>query len=127
MKGPEVQFLDHLRTGHFMLQKVTATGTHVFYPRYLGEISWDWVEATGRATVYSRTIIRRKPDRGGDYCVAVVTLEEGPRMMTRIVDMPPDDVTFGMAVKASVEKPSWSNAEDPVIVFRRAQGATHGA
>ena len=80
------------------------------------------MEASGDATIYSRTIIRRKPDRGGDYCVAIVTLAEGPRMMTRIVGMAPDDVAFGMPVCASVEKPDWGKSEDPVVVFRPVVG-----
>ena len=129
MKGPEAEFLDHLRDGRFMLQRIASTGECVFYPRYLGEAEWRWVEASGDATVYSRTVIRRKPERGGDYCIAIVTLAEGPRMMTRIVGVPPDEVAFGMPVRASVETPAWGKSEDPVVVFRPAveEGAGHGA
>ena len=118
--GPESEFFDHLRGGRFMLQRVASTRECVFYPRYLGDINWHWVEASGEAEVYSRTIIRRKLERGGDYCIAVVTLSEGPRMMTRIVGIAPDEVVFGMAVRASVEKPDWGKSEDPVVVFRPA-------
>ena len=126
MKGPEAEFFDHLRNSRFMLQKVASTGECVFYPRYLGDVGWSWVEASGSATVYSRTIVRRKPERGGDYCIAIVTLAEGPRMMTRIVGMAPDDVAFGMPVRASVEKPDWGKGDDPVVVFRPATGEEVG-
>ncbi len=129
MKGPEAEFFDHLRAGKFMLQKVAATGACVFYPRYLAE-DWRWIEASGAATVYSRTIIRQKPERGGDFCIAVVTLAEGPRMMTRILGLPPDDISIGMPVRASVEKPGWDSSEEPVVVFRPSSTggeAAHGA
>ena len=126
MKGPEAEFFDHLRAGKFMLQRIAGTGACVFYPRYLGAVAWEWVEASGDATVYSRTIIRQKPERGGDYCIAAVELAEGPRMLTRILGVPPDDVTIGMSVRASIEKPGWDNSDDNVIVFR-PQVATHGA
>ena len=129
MKGPEAEFLDHLREGRFMLQRVVATGECFFYPRYLGEVEWRWVPATGNATVYSRTIIRRKPERGGDYCIAVVTLAEGPRMMTRVVGVPPDHVAFGIRLRASVEAAEWAKLDHPVVVFRPAMAGetSHGA
>ena len=129
MKGPEAEFLDHLREGRFMLQRIASTGECVFYPRYLGEVDWRWVEASGKASVYSRTIIRRKPERGGDYCIAVVTLSEGPRMMTRVVGVPPDQVAFGMQVQASVEAADWGKLDHPVVVFRPAadEEASDGA
>ena len=120
MKGPEAEFLDYLRQGRFMLQKIASTEEFVFYPRYLGEIDWSWVEASGKATVYSRTVIRRKPERGGDYCIAVVTLAEGPRMMARVVGVSPEQVPFGMALRASVEAADWAKLDHPVVVFHPA-------
>ncbi len=112
-----------------MLQRLAATGESVFYPRYLGDVDWSWVEASGEATVYSRTVIRRKPERGGDYCIAVVTLAEGPRMMARVVGVPPDQVPFGMRLRASVEAADWAKLDHPVVVFHpvAARESGHGA
>ncbi len=45
--------------------------------------------ATGRATLYSY-VINQRPHRAfdGPIAVAVVELEEGPRMMSNIIDTP---------------------------------------
>lgn len=58
---------------------------------------------SGRGTVYSFYVAHRPAhpafrDRV-PYVVALVDLEEGPRMMTNIVDCPPEDVHIGMPVE----------------------------
>jgi hypothetical protein len=67
----------------------------------------EWVEASGRGTVYSYTVIRQqyaRPFRDWvPYVVALVDLEEGPRVMTNIVGCEPDAVRVGMAVRATFE------------------------
>jgi uncharacterized OB-fold protein len=64
----------------------------------------EWVEASGRGSVYSFTVIRQnysRPFRDWiPYVVALVDLEEGPRVMTNIVGCEPDAVHIGMAVRA---------------------------
>ena len=46
-------------------------------------------KASGRASLYSYVINHRPhPAFDGPYAIAVVELEEGPRMMTNIVDTP---------------------------------------
>lgn len=104
--GPEKRYLDALSAGRFEIQKCAACAKHVFYPRVLcphcgaGELAW--VAASGRGTVYSTTVVRRKPADGGDYNVCLVDLAEGVRMMSRVVSIPPQDVKIGMAVKARI-------------------------
>jgi hypothetical protein len=65
------------------------------------------VEASGRGTVYSYTVIRQqyaRPFRDWvPYVVALVDLEEGPRVMTNIVGCEPDAVRVGMSVRATFE------------------------
>ncbi len=46
--------------------------------------------------------MRRKPQAGGDYNVALVDLAEGPRLMSRIDGIAPDQVRIGMRVQARV-------------------------
>jgi len=78
----------------------------VFYPRVLcphcGGEHLDWVAPSGRGTVYSTTIVRRKPADGGDYNVCLVDLAEGPRMLSRVVTVSPDQVKIGMTVAARI-------------------------
>jgi hypothetical protein len=60
-----------------------------------------WVEASGKATVFSWIVVRHpvpKDVYAGDvpYIVALVTLEEGVRMPTNIIDCAPEAVTANM-------------------------------
>ena len=102
--GPEKRYLDALAGGRFEIQKCAACAKHVFYPRvvcpHCGAGELGWVAPSGRGTVYSTTVVRRKPADGGDYNVCLVDLAEGVRMMSRVVGLPPGAVKIGMAVKA---------------------------
>ena len=104
--GPEKQYFDQLAAGRFEIQQCAACRRHVFYPRVLcphcGAGQLDWVAASGRGTVYSTTVVRRKSADGGDYNVCLVDLAEGPRMMSRVVTVAPQEVKIGMAVKARI-------------------------
>jgi hypothetical protein len=66
-----------------------------------------WVDATGRGTIYSFTVIRQNYFRPFSemvpYVVALIDLEEGPRVMTNIDGCQPDEVQVGMAVRARFE------------------------
>jgi uncharacterized OB-fold protein len=80
----------------------------------------EWEQASGKATLYTFSIIRRNdlppfPDRV-PYVAAVVDLEEGPRMMTNIEGCDEDEVQIGMALTVAFR------AEDDfsIPVFRKA-------
>ena len=115
--GPEAQYYVYLREGRFMIQRSASTGRHVFYPRVLvpgtGEADLEWVEASGEGTVYATTVTRRRPEKGGDYNVALIDLAEGPRMMSRVVGIEPGEVTIGMKVRARVDELNGA----PAVVF----------
>lgn len=104
--GPEQEFQAFLAEGKFMIQRSASTGEHVFYPRALapgsGAADLEWVEASGDGTVYSTTVVRQRPEKGGDYNVALIDLAEGPRLMSRVVGVAPEEVQIGMAVRAKV-------------------------
>jgi uncharacterized OB-fold protein len=106
-RGPEAEFQAYLTRGRFMIQRSRATGAHVFYPRPFvpgtGETDLEWVEASGRGTVYATTVNRRSPDKGGSFNVALIDLAEGPRMLSRVVGIAPEEVKIGMQVRATVE------------------------
>lgn len=104
--GPEKHYKEKLAQGRFEIQKCAACGRHVFYPRvqcpHCGGPDLDWIAPSGEGTVYSTTVVRRKPADGGDYNVALVDLAEGPRMMCRVVELPPEAVRIGMKVTARI-------------------------
>ena len=88
-----------------MLQRCRMSGGFIFYPRVAepktGATDFDWVEASGRGTVYSTTVVRQKPP-ASDYNVALIELAEGVRMMSRVVGIAPADVKIGMSVRARI-------------------------
>src|SRR5690606_40425891 len=79
--GPEKTYFRELNAGNFQIQLCESCDKHVFYPRavcpHCGSGSLKWVKPSGRGTEYSTTVVRRKPDAGGDHNVALVNLEEG--------------------------------------------------
>ena len=118
--GPERRYLDYIAEGKFMIQRSRSTGTYVHYPRTInpgtGEADLEWVEASGEGTVYASTVNRQRPEKGGDYNIALIDLKEGPRMMSRVVGIAPSDVKIGMKVRAKIDK----IGDTPAIVFEPA-------
>lgn len=91
---PETQaFWDGARAGELRLQRCRACA-HVYFPPrpFCPRCASREVEvfrASGRATLYSYVIHQREsPGFSPPYAIAVVALEEGPRMMTSLVDVP---------------------------------------
>ncbi len=66
-----------------------------------------WERLSGRGAVYSFVIVHQMYDPGfkGDlpYNVAIVELEEGPRVVTNIVGCANDDVRVGMPVRVQYD------------------------
>lgn len=120
--GPIEQYLRYLSEGQFKLQRSRRTGEYFYYPRAFGKDAdiddLEWTTVSGRGTVYSVTTVRRPQKYGGDYNTSIVELDEGPRMLTRVLGIEPDAVKIGMKVIAKIEKPEWdANATQPLVVF----------
>ncbi|MBO3276094.1 Zn-ribbon domain-containing OB-fold protein [Pseudomonas schmalbachii] len=99
--GPEAQYQAFLDQGRFMLQRSVSTGRYVFYPRVLipgtGETDLEWVAAKGTGTIYAITVNRA---RNGSHNVALIDLDEGVRMMSRIEGV--ETAPIGSRVKARI-------------------------
>lgn len=99
-----------------MIQRLRASGAHVFYPRVVeprtGDTDLEWIEASGRGSVYSTTVQRSKPP-APDSNLALIDLAEGPRMLSRVEGIAPEDVTIGMAVRARIR----DDGDGPFVVF----------
>jgi uncharacterized protein len=100
------------RERKLLLQRCGACGTVRFYPRALCPSCWsdgaDWIEASGRGRVHSYTVIHRPPAPAFaarvPYVVALVDLEEGPRMMTNVVGEGAHDVRIDDPVRVTFEE-----------------------
>ena len=96
--------------GRLVIQRCERCGSRQLYPRdrclaCRGPV--EWVGASGRGTIYSFTVIRQnysRPFRNQiPYAVALVDLEEGPRVMTNVTGADPDTLRIGMPVHAVFE------------------------
>jgi uncharacterized OB-fold protein len=122
MLQPENDYLAFLAQGRFMLLRSRLSGAFMFYPRVAepltGSTDLEWCEASGAGTVYSVTIVRKRPPEPS-YNVALIDLAEGPRMMSRVDGVPLEDIAIGMPVQARVVQED----EQSFVVFERRQEA----
>jgi uncharacterized protein len=108
---PETQhFWDGTLAGELRLQRCADCDHAYFPPRpFCPACSSRSVEvfaASGKATLYSYVIHHRDaPGFEAPYSIAVVELDEGPRMMTNIVgcDQTPDALQLDMALEVTFE------------------------
>ncbi|MEI7949463.1 MAG: OB-fold domain-containing protein [Gammaproteobacteria bacterium] len=70
--------------------------------------------------VYSTSVVRQKPEKGGDYNVALIELDEGPRMLSRVMDLDPDKVKIGMKVSAHI---GLLDGQHAVVFYSKEQGS----
>jgi uncharacterized OB-fold protein len=110
---PETQaFWDGARERRLRIQRCLECGRYYFYPRpvcpHCGSTKVEWVDASGRASLYSY-VINHRPAPGweedGPYAIAVVELEEGPRMMASIAGLEPtpEALVLDMALTVDFE------------------------
>ena len=126
---PETRhFWDGCRQGELRLQRCTdCEGEAYFPPRPFcprcGSRNVEVFKASGLGVLWSYVINHRpRPDMGTEpYAIAVVKLEEGPKMMTNIVGCPqtPEALPLDMAVKVKFEKQS----DDISLPFFEPAGA----
>ena len=109
---PETQhFWDGTRAGELRLQRCDTCAHAYFPPRPFcpacGSRKVSIFKASGKAKLYSYVIHHRPvPGFTPPYSIAVVELEEGPRMMTNIVGCPqtPEALELDMKLEVSFEK-----------------------
>ncbi|MGQ0548534.1 MAG: Zn-ribbon domain-containing OB-fold protein [Armatimonadota bacterium] len=109
-----------------IIQRCQTCGMHQFYPRpfCLACESNDvlWVSAAGTGTVYSMTTVRMhvSPELVPPYIVAIVELDEGPRLMANIVE--------GICRIGDRVQVTWREraGAPPLHVFRPAAGESEG-
>ncbi|OYX64768.1 MAG: hypothetical protein B7Y89_00525 [Novosphingobium sp. 32-60-15] len=121
--APTSTYFRHLAEGRFLLQHSPSTDEWVYYPRMVapktGATDIEWAEPSGLGTVYATTVKRMKPP-AAHVNIAIVELDEGPRMMTHVQGIAPEDVQIGMRVRARiVDGPD----DAKILVFEPETGA----
>lgn len=102
------------RNHELLIQQCLNCGKHQFYPRIIctacSSRRVKWVRASGRGKVISYTTIHRAPSKAymedAPYVVAIIRLEEGPTMMSNIVECDPKNVVIDMIVEVVFD--DWS-------------------
>ncbi len=105
---PENQpFWDAVRDGELRVQRCSACGTLRHPPRPMcancQSLEVEWMLLSGAGSVFSYIVshqavhpalVDRVP-----FATVMVELDEGPRMVSNLVDVEPDDITIGLRVR----------------------------
>ena len=77
-----------------------------FCPHCLSE-DIEWIEATGKGKIHAYSVVERPPSpqfsEDVPYVVAMIELEEGPRMMSNVLEMSHEDIRIDMPVEVVFE------------------------
>ena len=104
-------FFDALQAGELKLQRCIGCGRASHPPqamcRHCQGCAFDWQAVRGSGTVYSYVVTHQAvhPALRGYTPMATVevALEEGPRITSNLIDVPPDAIAIGMPVEAVFE------------------------
>jgi len=118
--APNETYTRYLGEGKLVFQHCMGCGRAVFYPRvlcpYCGSPSLEWRESLGRGAVYAATSIYHR-DRE-PHNIALVDLDEGFRMMSRVEGIAAEEVEIGMRVFFEAREEEGG----PVAVFVTEEG-----
>jgi uncharacterized protein len=100
-------YWEGLKNRELRLQKCDACGKVWYPPSPLCPGCWarkiSWIRLSGRGRVSSWVVFHQSYYRGYDneipYNVAEVELEEGPRLLTNLVDVSNEQIRAGMPVE----------------------------
>jgi hypothetical protein len=121
--SPLSTYLAHLSRGELAYQFSHEARRAVFYPRVLcpftGSDKLEWRISKGLGTVYATTVVY--PAEGKPFNVALVDCDEGFRLMSRVEDIAPEQVSIGQRVRFRVHRPAGD--EPPYPVFAPMESA----
>lgn len=95
--------------GELRLPRCRECGAFVWPPRTCctscSSAEFDWVTSAGRGIVHTFTVVRQTPDPYFSgrvpYVVAIIELDEGPRLMSNVVRCDPERVRIGLPVNVA--------------------------
>src|SRR5690349_5349736 len=102
--GPDETCAAFLTAGRLAYQRCGACDVAVFPPRAAcpacGAEALSWCASAGVGEVHAASTISPRGDE--PYCVALVDVAEGFRMMANVIGAPPDHVAIGQPVQAHI-------------------------
>jgi uncharacterized OB-fold protein len=104
-------FWEALKAHELRVQKCEACGALRHIPKeicaHCGSRAASWAAVSGRGRIYTYTVIHRGPtpayQADAPYVIAHVELDEGPRVISNLIDVAPADVRIGMPVEVVFE------------------------
>jgi uncharacterized OB-fold protein len=120
-QSPLGTFIDHVKKGELAYQ-VTEDGKAIFYPRAVAPVTGgtlEWRVSKGLGTVYSTTAVYYKGEP--PLNVALIDMDEGFRLMSRVEGIDAIQVKIGMRVKFKAHP--GDEKQQPYPVFTPAENA----
>lgn len=107
LRGMTKEFYDHCKNGELRFQRCTDCGKWRHVPREMcakcGSWNWEWARSSGRGELFTWTVVQRvmHPAFPDDvpYAPAVIQMQEGVRLVSWVIDCPPEELKMGMPVE----------------------------
>jgi uncharacterized protein len=101
-------YWEALRRHEFLLPRSTQTGEFFLPIRAIAPGPFEWAAARPNGTIVSYSWVHLQPSDGYaeelPYVLATVALDDGPQLMTNIVDASEDQVRIGRRVRLVFEE-----------------------
>jgi uncharacterized OB-fold protein len=107
--GPSAEFYGYLARGELRLQRCASCGGWRHPPRHrcaaCGSVEASWEPARGRGRLFSWTVTHRPVDPAFEppYVIAVLELEEGPRLVGNVRGLEPADLALDLPMVVEIE------------------------
>lgn len=104
-------YWDGLREQKLLMPHCDACGSYWFPPSLLcphcSSAKWSWTATSGRGRIFSYVVYHRvyHPGFAGEvpYAVAVIELDEGPRMISNVIGIAPEKLSCDMRVEVAYQ------------------------
>ncbi|MEX1255390.1 MAG: OB-fold domain-containing protein [Dehalococcoidia bacterium] len=125
LEGLAGEFYGWCKKRELRFQRCSSCSAWRHVPRAMcarcGSFGWEWAPSSGRGTVFTWTVAARAmhPAFADDapYAAAVIEMEEGVRLVSQVIDCPPDELDIGMPVDVAFEDVT---PEITLPMFRRS-------
>jgi len=118
-QSPLGRYIEYCQQGQLAYQVCTDDGRAVFFPRAVApgtaSTNLEWRVSKGLGTVYSTTVVHAEKGKP-PYNVALIDVDEGFRMMSRVEDIDPMRVVIGLRVKVRIHPGDDKQPPYPVFV-----------
>tara|TARA_Y100000766_G_scaffold252404_1_gene236661 strand:+ start:272 stop:670 length:399 start_codon:yes stop_codon:yes gene_type:complete len=113
-------FWSAAKDNKLMIGSCNSCGDKYYYPRgmcpHCGSSDVGLVQSSGKGEIYSWSVLRRAEP---PFAIAYVTLDEGPTMMTNIIECDLDNLRIGQKVELKFSPTEEENGA-PVPTFKPA-------